>query len=153
MAAVAVARRVGVVLEEEDVSGQPVLAQALLRLVPEVLDNPLARLVVADELGDVIALGRRVLGVEPGVEVEARAVLEEDVRVAGPGDDLLEEVPRDVVGRQLTLAVQGAGETVLVLEAEDPAFHLGFSRDFRYGPMRLTKPHARQPAVPPVRNR
>ena len=88
MAAVGVARRVGVVLEEENVSGQPVLAQALLRLVPEVLDDPLARLVVADELGDVIALGRRVLGVEPGVEVEARAVLEEDVRVAGPGDDL-----------------------------------------------------------------
>jgi len=40
--------------------------------------------------------------VEPGVEVEARAVLEEDVRVAGAGDDLLEEVPRDVVGRQTT---------------------------------------------------
>ena len=38
---------------------------------------------MADELGDVIALGRRVLGVEPGVEVEARAVLEEDVRVSG----------------------------------------------------------------------
>ena len=130
-----------------------VLAQALLSLVPEVLDDPLARLVVADELGDVIALGRRVLGVEPGVEVEARAVLEEDVGVAGPGDDLLEEVPRDVVGRQATLAVQGAGETVLVLEAEDPAFHLGFSRDFRYGPMLLSKPHALQPAVPLVRNR
>jgi len=94
VAAVAVARRVGVVLEEEDVSGKPVLAQALLSLVPEVLDDPLARLVVDDELGDVIALGRRVLGVESGVEVEARAVLEEDVGVAGPGDDLLEEVPR-----------------------------------------------------------
>ena len=62
--------------------------------MPEVLEDPLARLVVTDELGDVIALGRRVLGVEPGVEVEARAVLEEDVGVAGPGDDLLEEVPR-----------------------------------------------------------
>ena len=94
MAAVAVARRVGVVLEEEDVFGKPVLAQALLSLVPEVLDDPLARLVVDDELGDVIALGRRVLGVESGVEVEARAVLEEDVGVAGPGDDLLEEIPR-----------------------------------------------------------
>jgi hypothetical protein len=53
----------------------------------------------------------------------------------------------------VTLAVQGAGETVLVLEAEDPAFHLGFSRDFRYGPMPLSKAHALQPAVPLVRNK
>jgi len=121
--------------------------------VPEVVDDPLPCLVVDDEFSDVIALGRRVLGVEPGVEVEARAVLEEDVRVAGAGDDLLEEVPRDVVGRQATLAVQGAGETVLVLEAEDPALHLGWRRDFRYGLMLLSEPHALQPAVPPVRNK
>ena len=98
MTAVGVARRVGVVLEEEDVSGKPVLAQALLNLVPEVLDDPLARLVVADELDDVIALGRRVLGVESGVEVEARAVLEEDVCVASRGDDLLEEVRATLSG-------------------------------------------------------
>ena len=83
MAAVGVAGRVGVVLEEEDVAGDPVLAQALLRLVQEVLDDPLAGLVVDDQLGDVVALGRRVLGVEAGVQVEARAVLEEDVGVAG----------------------------------------------------------------------
>jgi len=65
-----------------------------------------------------------------------------------PSLDLLEEVPRHVVGRQAKLAAQDAGETVLVLEAEDPAFHLGFSRDFRYEPVRLSKPHARQTAVP-----
>ena len=41
-----------------------------------------------------------------------------------PGDDLLEEVARDVVGRQAALAVQRAGEAVLVLEAEDPALHV-----------------------------
>ncbi len=41
-----------------------------------------------------------------------------------PSLDLLEEVPRHVVGRQAKLAAQDAGETVLVLEAEDPAFHL-----------------------------
>src|SRR6059036_2678940 len=47
----------------------------------------------------------------------ARYLLEEDVRVVGTRDDFLEEVPRDVVGRHATLAVQGAGETVLVLKA------------------------------------
>ena len=90
--------------------------------MPEVVDDPLPCLVVDDEFSDVIALGRRVLGVEPGVEVEARAV-------------------------------QGAGETVLVLKAEDPALHLGCRGDFRYGLMLVSEPHALQPAVPPVRKR
>ena len=76
----------------------PVFPQPLLRLVQEVLDDALAGLVMDDELGDVVALGRRVLGVEAGVEVEAGAVLEEDIGVAGARDDLLEQVPGDVVG-------------------------------------------------------
>ena len=53
----------------------PVLAQALLGLMQELLDDALARLVVDDEVGDVVALGRGVLGVEADVEVEAGAVL------------------------------------------------------------------------------
>src|SRR5215467_10861052 len=139
MTPVGITGRIRIVLEHQDICLNAVFPQARLGLVPEVVDDPLTRLVVDDELSDVIALGRRVLGVEPGVEVEARAVLEEDVRVAGAGDDLLEQVPRDVVGRQTTLAVQGAGETVLVLEAEDPALHLGCRRDLRYGLMRLSE--------------
>ena len=75
------------------------------------------------QIGDVVALRGGVLGMEAGVEVEARPVLQEDVGVAGARDDLLEEVSRDVVGRQAALAVQGAGQAVLVLEAEDPALH------------------------------
>ena len=98
MTPVGIADRICIVLEQQDICLNAVFPQALLGLVPEVVDDPFTRLVVDDELGNVIALGRRVLGVEPGVEVEARAVLEEDVRVAGAGDDLLEEVPRDVVG-------------------------------------------------------
>src|SRR6185503_21288771 len=57
---------------------------------------------------------------------ESRPVLEENVGVAGARDDLLEQVPRHVVGRQAALAVQGTGEAVFVLEAEDPALHVGF---------------------------
>ena len=123
VAAVGVARRVGVVLEEQDVAGDPVLAQALLGLVQQVLDDALAGLVVDDQLGDVVALGRGVLRVEAGVQVEPRAVFQEHVGVARAGDDLLEQVAGDVVGRQAALAVQGTGEAVLVLEAEDPALH------------------------------
>src|SRR5262249_4279543 len=123
VAAVGIAGRVGVVLEEQDVAGDPVFAQSLLRLVQEVLDDTLARLVVNDQLGYIVALGGRVLRVEPRVEVEPRSVLQEDIRISSAGDDLLEEVARDIVGRQAALTVQGAGETVLVLEAEDPTLH------------------------------
>src|SRR5262249_59385351 len=66
----------------------------------------------------------------------------------GAGNGLLEEVPRDVVGRQVTLAVQGVAETVLVLEAEDPALHLGCRGISRYGLMLRSERHALQPAVP-----
>src|SRR5438270_55065 len=75
------------------------------------------------EREDVVALGGGVLRVEPGVQVQAGAVLQEHVGVAGARDDFLEQVPRDVVGRESTLTVQRAGEAVLVLEAEDPALH------------------------------
>src|SRR4029453_8048011 len=47
------------------------------------------------------------------------AILEEDVGVARPGDDLLEEIAGDVVRRQAALAVQRAGEAVFVLQTED----------------------------------
>ena len=124
VAAVGVAGGVRVVLEEQDVAGDAVFAEPLLRLVQQVLDDALARLVMDDEVGDVVALGRGVLGMEARVEIEAGAVLEEDVGVAGARDDLLEEVPRHVVGRQAALAVQGAGEAVLVLEAEDAPLHV-----------------------------
>ena len=83
VAAVRVTGRVGVVLEEQDVAGDPVFAQPLLGLVQEVLDDALAGLVVDDQLGDVVALRGRVLRVEPGVQIEAGAIFEEDVRVAG----------------------------------------------------------------------
>ncbi len=48
VAPVRVARRIGVVLEEEDVARDPVLAQPLLRLVEQILHDPLAGLVVDD---------------------------------------------------------------------------------------------------------
>jgi hypothetical protein len=123
VAAVTVTGRVGVVLEQQDVARDPVLAQPLLGLVQEVPHDPLAGLVVDDELADVVALGRRVFGVEAGVEVQPRAVLEEDVGVTRAGDDLLEQVARHVVGRQAPLPVERTRQPVLVLESEDPPLH------------------------------
>ena len=123
VAAVGVAGGVGVVLEEEDLAADALLAEPLLGAPHEPFEDPLPRLVVHDEVGDRVALGRRVLGVAADVEVEAGAVLEEDVARAAPRDDPAEQVAGDLVGAQAALAAQRARDAVLVLEPEDPPLH------------------------------
>src|SRR5262249_10006402 len=95
----------------------------LLGLMQEILDDPLTGLVVDHELGDVLALRRRVLGMESRVEIEPRTVLQEDVGVARARDDLLEKIASDVVGRQAALTVDGTRQARPVVEAEDPPLH------------------------------
>ena len=87
------------------------------------LQDPLPRLVVGDQLADVVALGRGVLGVGADVQVEPGAVLQEDVRGAAPVHDPAEQVPGHLVGRQAPLPAERARDAVLVLEAEDPPLH------------------------------
>ena len=123
VAAVGVAGGVGVVLEQVDLAADPLFAQPLLGRLHEALEDPLPRLVVDDEVVDGVALGRRVLGVAADVEVQPGAVLEEDVARPAPRHDPPEQVPRDLVRAQPALPAEGAGDAVLVLESEDPAFH------------------------------
>ena len=85
VAAVGVAGGVGVVLEQVDVTGDALFAQPPLGVDEQALEDPLPRLVVRDEVDDVVALGRGVLGVAADVEVEPGAVAEEDVAGAAPG--------------------------------------------------------------------
>ena len=84
MAAVGVAGGVGVVLEQVDVAGDPFLVEALLGVEEQTLEDPLPRLVVGDQLDDVVALGGGVLRMAADIEVETRAVVEEDVGRSGP---------------------------------------------------------------------
>ncbi len=63
VAAVGVARRVGVVLEEVDHAADALFAQPLLGAGEELLEDALARLVVDDQVVDGVALGGGVLGV------------------------------------------------------------------------------------------
>ena len=84
VAAVGVAGGVGVVLEEVDLAADALLAEPLLGAAHETFEDPLPRLVVHDEIGDRVALGGGVLGVAADVEVEAGAVLEEDVARPAP---------------------------------------------------------------------
>ena len=123
VAAVGVAGRVGVVLEQVDVAVDALVAQPALGVDEQPLEDPLPRLVVGDQVDDVVALGGGVLRVAADVEVEPGAVAEEDVAGAAPGDDLAEEVPRDLVGAQPALPLERARDAVLVLDPEDPAVH------------------------------
>ena len=125
MAAVGVAGGVGVVLEQVDLAGDALVVQPLLGVEEQPLEDPLPRLVVGDQLDDVVALGRGVLGVAADVEVEPGAVAEEDVAAAAPADDLAEQVAGHLVGAQAALSAERARHAVLVLDAEDPPVHDG----------------------------
>ena len=72
VAAVGVAGAVGVVLEEEHLAADALLAQALLGALHEAFEDALAGLVVHDEVVDRVALRRGVLGMAADVEVQPR---------------------------------------------------------------------------------
>ncbi len=123
MAAVAVAGRVGVVLEQVDRAAYALFAQALLGRLEKTLEDPLTCLVVHHQFIDAVALGGGVLGMGTNVEVEARPVLQEHIAAASPADHTTKEVTRHLVGTQASLAAQSAGDAVLVLEPVDAPLH------------------------------
>src|SRR4029453_10841712 len=113
----------GVVLEQVDLPADALLVQTDLGRGEERLEDPLPRLVVSHQVRDLVAFGRRVLGVRADVQVKPGAVLEEDVRGASPVHDPSEQVPGHLVGREPPLSAERAGDAVLVLEPEDASFH------------------------------
>ena len=124
VAPVGVADRVGVVLEQVDLGIDRLLGQRLLGLLPEFVDDPLPRPVVGHELPQPVAFGGRVLGVRAHIEVEAGAVVQEDVRAPPAFHDGAEQVARDLVGaeRAATLA-SDAGDPELGLDSDDAPLH------------------------------
>ncbi len=76
------------------------------------------------EIGDAVALGCRVLGVTPDVEVEAGPVFQKDVRRTTPADHPAKEVASHLVWAQSALTPQSERDPVLVLESEDAPIHL-----------------------------
>src|SRR5699024_3194005 len=124
VAAVGVTGRVGVVLEQVDVSGDALLVQALLGVDLQPFQDAFARLVMGHQVLETVALGGGVLGVAAHVQIQASTVAQEHVAAAPPGDHSAEEVPCDLVGRQAALSPEGTGDPVLVLQPEDPSFHV-----------------------------
>src|SRR3546814_1654626 len=84
------------------------------------LQDPLPRVVVCDELVDVIALGGGIFRVRADVEVEPGAVAQEDVAAPPPRDDLAEQIAGNLIGAQPALPLERARDAVLVLDSEDP---------------------------------
>ena len=123
--AVAVAGRVGVVLEEIDRAADPLLPQPLLGRDEQALEDALAGLVVNHQVVQRVAFRRGVLGVRADVEVQPCPVLQEHVAAAAPRHHSAEQVSSDLVGAEPALAAQGAGDAVFVLEAVDAALHAG----------------------------
>src|ERR1700730_613084 len=123
MAAVGVPGGVGVVLEQVDIAANPFLAQPALGVDQQFFKYPLARLVAGDQVEHAVALRGRVLGMAAHVEIEARAVAQEDVAASSPGHHAPEKVARYLVGRQAPLPAEGASEAVFSLNSEYPPVH------------------------------
>src|SRR5262249_40134374 len=75
-----------------------------------------------------VTLGRRVLRMVPGVDVQPRPVFEKDVRRAWVRSDLVEEIPGEKVCAQDGTPRPSAGHAVLALEAKDAASHPSIQR-------------------------
>ena len=123
VAAVGVSGRVGVVLEQVDVAADALVGQPLLGVDEQVLEDPLTRAVVGDQLDEVVALGGGVLGVAAHVQVQPRAVAQEYVRAAAPRHHAAEQIPRNLVRAQPAMAVERAGDTEFGFDAHDPSLH------------------------------
>ncbi len=69
VAPVGVAGAVGVVLEDEDLSPDPLLLEAILGSAYQSLEDPLPRLVVGNNRFELIAFWRRKLGMGADIEI------------------------------------------------------------------------------------
>ena len=123
VAAVGVPDEVGVVLEDRELPGDALFADLLFGVVFEFFEDPLAGLVVDDELARRRAFRRCVLGMATGVLVEARAVLEEDVQEVFGGDQLLEQEADRLLDREGLATFRREDDPVLGLDAVDALLH------------------------------
>ena len=123
VAAVGVAGRVGVVLEQVDVAADALVHQPPLGVHQQVLEDPLTGLVVRDQLAQRVALGGGVLRVAAHVQVEPGPVAQEDVGRAPPRHHTAEQITGDLVRGESSLAMEGAGDPELGLHTIDPPLH------------------------------
>src|SRR5580693_1400604 len=123
MAAIRVAGRVGVVLEQIDVAADAFVGEPLLGVDEQVFQHPLAGTVVGDQLHQAVAFGGGIFRMAAHVEVQPCAVAQENVGAATPGDHPAEQVAGHLVRRQASMTVECAGDTEFGLDAHNPPLH------------------------------
>jgi len=79
VAAIGVASRIGVVLEEVDLAPMTLLVELALGTRNKALQDPLPRHFLGNEVIEVVAFGRGVFGVTADIQVEAGAVFKKDI--------------------------------------------------------------------------
>jgi hypothetical protein len=140
-------------LEQVDVGGDTRFAQPPLGVHAKLLQDPLARLVVRDEVKYVVALRRRVLRVAGHLQAQLRPVPEQYVAALPPGRHAAEEVARYLIRGQPLLPAEDTGDAVLALKPENALVHMAklcfrCSRDNR-DPPRYRRPPRRALACHP----
>ena len=123
VAAVGVAGRIGVVLEQVDVAFDALLGQPQLRFGHQAFQHPFPGLVVGDRGDQIVTFRGGVFGMAADVEVEPGAVAQEHIRTATPRHHPPKQVSRDLVGRQSALPIEHAGDPVFGFDAVDAPLH------------------------------
>jgi hypothetical protein len=125
--------RIGIGLEQADIVGDTRFAQLPLGVHAKLFQDPLARLVVRDEVKHAVAVRRRVFRVAGHLQGQPRPVPEQHVAAPAPGHHAAEEVARYLIGGQPPLPTEGTGEAVHVLKPEDALVHIARLRTQRSG--------------------
>ena len=103
MAAIRITSRVRVVLEQVNVTSNPLLAEPLLSVYEQAFQDSLASFVMNNGLNDVVAFGCGVLRVTANIEVQPGTVAQEYIRTAAPRDHTSKQVTRDFIRGQAPL--------------------------------------------------
>ena len=90
-------------LNTRDIAGDAFLAQPLGGVREQPFEDPLARLVMDDQVKHAAALRRRVFRVADRVQVQAAPVPEQHAAALAPGHDRAEQAAPRLLRRQLPL--------------------------------------------------
>jgi hypothetical protein len=115
------------------------LAQAPAGLCEQPFQEPLARLVMHDQVRHAAALRRRVPGAAGRLQVQPATVPEQHAGDLAPGRDRAEQAAPRLLRGQLPLPASGEDDAVLVPEPEDARVHKAETK--RAAPRRLPVRH------------
>ena len=121
MAAVGIAERVRIVLENVDFPGQTFFPQPFFSRRQTGFKKPLTGFIMDDEIKNVVALGGGILRMAAGVLIKPSAVHQKGVGGPAVRNETFKNIPQHLLHRQIYPPVRRKDETVLILQTEDPS--------------------------------